>query len=92
MSRYSPNARAEGKLIRGTAALFPEIQHPKKSAYVIALCETGNKTQAARAAGIHPATPYDPKWRNDLVFQPAVKQAEECGADLMESEAYRRSG
>ncbi len=31
--------------------LFPTICHPKKKAYLIAFAETGNKVQAAKAAG-----------------------------------------
>ncbi len=71
--------------------LFPEIPHPKKRAYVIALAETGNRTEAAKAAGISRWTPYDPQWRDDKALQAALRLADEAAADLMESEAYRRA-
>ncbi len=40
--------------------LFPTISHPKKRAYLIAFAETGNKVQAAKAAGVSHATVYSP--------------------------------
>ena len=71
--------------------LFPEIRHTKKRAYVIALAETGNRTQAAKVAGIGRTTPYDPGWSQDTALQSALAQAQEAAADLLESEAYRRA-
>ena len=71
--------------------LFPEIPHPKKRAYVMALAETGNRTEAAKAAGISRWTPYDPQWRDDKALQAALRLADEAAADLIESEVYRRA-
>ncbi len=71
--------------------LFPEIPHPKKRAYVIALAEAGNRTEAAKAAGISRWTPYDPQWRDDKALQAALRLADEAAADLIESEVYRRA-
>ncbi len=71
--------------------LFPTICHPKKKAYLIAFAETGNKVQAAKAAGVSHATVYSPPWKEDEAFQAGLKQAEECAADLLESEAFRRA-
>ena len=70
--------------------LFPEIGDAKKRAYVIGVMETGNRTQAAIAAGLGASTPYSPQWRNDEALQAALVLADEAAADLMESEAYRR--
>jgi hypothetical protein len=68
-----------------------DITHPKKRLFVLALAETGNRTQAAAIARVSRFTPYSPPWRNDLALQAAVKQAEEAAADLIEAEAYRRA-
>jgi hypothetical protein len=54
------------------------------------LAETGNRTQAAAVAGVSRFTPYSPPWRNELVLQAALRQAEEAAADLIEAEAFRR--
>jgi hypothetical protein len=69
---------------------LPDITHPKKRLFVLALAETGNRTQAAAVAGVSRFTPYSPPWRNDLALQAAVRQAQEAAADLIEAEAYRR--
>ena len=70
--------------------LFPEIKDRKKRAYVIGVMETGNRTQAAVAAGVGASTPYTLQWRNDAALQAALVLADECAGDLMEAEAYRR--
>ncbi len=72
-------------------SLFPNIQHPKKKAYLIALAETGNRTHAAKLAGIERTTPYTPQWKQDEAFQERLRQAKEAAADLIESEIYRRA-
>ncbi len=72
-------------------SLFPNIQHPKKKAYLIALAETGNRTHAAKLAGIERTTPYTRQWLLDEAFQEGLKQAKEAAADLIESEIYRRA-
>ncbi len=53
--------------------------------------EMGNKTQAAKVAGINRCTSYSAQWRDDEALQGALRQAEEEAADLMESEAYQRA-
>jgi hypothetical protein len=71
--------------------VLPEIEHPKKRLYVLAFAETGNRTQAAEIAGVGRTTPYSREWREDLVLQAALRQAEEAAADLLEREAFRRA-
>jgi hypothetical protein len=71
--------------------VLPEIEHPKKRLYVLAFAETGNRTQAAEIAGVGRTTPYSRDWREDLVLQAALRQAEEAAADLLEREAFRRA-
>ncbi len=71
--------------------LFADVESRKKREYLIALSQTGNKTQAARLAGVHPSTPYCPAWKEDTAFQEALKAAERCAADILESEAFRRA-
>ena len=41
--------------------------------------------------GVHPSTPYCPAWKADEAFQTGLKLAEECAADIIESEAFRRA-
>ena len=55
------------------------------------MSQTGNKTQAARLVGVHPSTPYCPAWKADEAFQEGLVAAEECAADLLEGEAFRRA-
>ncbi len=57
--------------------LFPTICHPKKRAYLIAFAETGNKVQAAKAAGVSHATVYSPPWKADEAFQAGLVVAQE---------------
>ncbi len=71
--------------------LFADVESRKRREYLIALSMCGNKVQAARLAGVHPSTPYCPAWKADEAFQAGLKQAEECAADLLESEAFRRA-
>ena len=71
--------------------LFADVESRKRREYLIALSQTGNKTQAARLVGVHPSTPYCPAWKEDTAFQEALKAAERCAADILESEAFRRA-
>jgi hypothetical protein len=84
------SVRARVLKLAGDPRCLPDITHPKKRLFVLALAETGNRTQAAAVAGVSRFTPYSPPWRTDLALQAAVKQAEEAAADLIEAEAYRR--
>ena len=47
--------------------------------------------QAAKAAGVSHATVYSPPWKADEAFQAGLKAAEQCAADILESEAFRRA-
>ncbi len=71
--------------------LFPTSCHPKKRAYLIAFAETGNKVQAAKAAGVSHATVYSPPWKQDEAFQEELVVAKELAADLLEGEAFKRA-
>lgn len=66
------------------------ITHPKKRAMLLALAKTGNISAAARAAGIGRKTHYD--WlASDLSYAPAVQQAMEEAADVLEAVARKRA-
>ena len=71
--------------------LFPTICHPKKKAYLIAFAETGNKVQAAKAAGVSHATVYSPPWKADAAFQEGLVVAKELATDVLEGEAFKRA-
>ncbi len=71
--------------------LFPTICHPKKRAYLIAFAETGNKVQAAKAAGVSHATVYSSPWKQDQAFQAGLKVAGEMATDVLEGEAFTRA-
>jgi len=67
-----------------------EIAHPKKRAMLSALSQTGNVSAAARAAGIARRTHYD--WlASDPSYGPAVDQAMEEAADVLEAVARKRA-
>ncbi len=83
--------RPEGVLFADGGVLFADVESRKRREYLIALSQTGNKTQAARLVGVHPSTPYCPAWRADEAFQAGVKVARELAADLLEGEAFRRA-
>lgn len=61
----------------------------QKQAYLDALARCGVKSEAAREAGVSPATPY--RWVEDEAFAIAQEQALEEAADVMETEARRRA-
>lgn len=73
------------------------ITHPKKRACLTALAETGNVTEATRAAGVHRRTHYDwldPKKSGQeaaAIYAEAVEDAMEAAADRLEREAFRRA-
>jgi hypothetical protein len=67
-----------------------EITHPKKRAMLAALARTGNVSAAARAADICRRTHYD--WLgSDPDYRPAVEQAMEEAADVLEAVARQRA-
>jgi hypothetical protein len=86
-----PSVKRRVEHLAANPAVLPEIEHPKKRRYVLAFAETGNRTQAAEIAGVGRTTPYSRDWREDLVLQAALRQAEEAAADLLEREAFRRA-
>ncbi len=71
--------------------LFADVESRKRREYLIALAQTGNKTQAARLVGVHPSTPYCPAWKADEAFQAGLTVAKECAAELLEGEAFKRA-
>lgn len=75
----------------GTDVALDTVRQPKKRAYLAALAETGNRSIAARAAGVARSTIYTPQWREDEVFVTAEMQALEIAADALEEEARRRA-
>ncbi len=81
-----PTVKRRVEHFAANPAVLPEIEHPKKRLYVLAFAETGNRTQAAEIAGVGRTTPYSRDWREDLVFQAALRQAKEAAADLIEQE------
>ena len=67
-----------------------KIPHPKKAAFLAALAEVGNITQAAEIAGIDRKTHYI--WmKNDPDYSAAYEAAMEQAADRLEQEARRRA-
>lgn len=67
-----------------------KIMHPKKRAFLAALAEVGNITQAAEIAGIERKTHY--VWmEKDENYAAAFKDAMEQAADRLEQEARRRA-
>ncbi len=83
--------RPTPRIRNGVRLLFPDVGHPKKRGYLIALSMTGNKVQAAKAAGVSDATVYSPPWKADEAFLAGLAAAEQCAADIIESEAFRRA-
>ena len=66
------------------------ITHPKKRSMLAALSKTGNISAAARAAQICRRTHYD--WLDsDPSYCPAVRQAWEEAADVLEACARKRA-
>ncbi len=67
-----------------------EIRHPKKRAFLAAMGECGNVSQACELAGIHRSTHYD--WlENDPEYAEAFAHAEDHAAERLEQEARRRA-
>lgn len=74
------------------ASDFPEITHPKKRAYLSALVANhGQKGKAAEAAGVSARTPTSKPWKDDEVYQAALRDAEILAGDALEEEAIRRA-
>jgi integrase len=53
---------------------FPEVTHPKRRAFLVALAESGVRAHAAEAAGIDPTLIYTQPWRDDESFQAALRR------------------
>ncbi len=70
---------------------FAEICHPKKRAFLAAYAQTGNKSLAAKMAGIVKQTIYTRQWREDAAFQAAMERARQMAVDVLEDEATRRA-
>ena len=70
---------------------FAEICHPKKRAFLAAYAQTGNKSLAAKMAGIVKQTVYTRQWREDAAFQAAMERARQMAVDVLEDEATRRA-
>jgi hypothetical protein len=85
-----PSIKQQVHIMAADPTVLPEIRDHKKRAFVLGLAAVGTKLRAAEIAGVNPSTPYTAQWRNDLVLQAAVKEAEEAAADRIEAEAYRR--
>ena len=70
-------------------ALFKEILHPKKRAFLAAYAACGLLTKAAETAGCHITSHYH--WKHDAQYLAAFQLAREMVADLHEDEATRRA-
>ncbi len=67
----------------------PDNPTPKKGLFLKSMCETGNVTIAAEAAGVCRQMPYE--WaETDEEFVKAWAEANEHASDLLEEEARRR--
>lgn len=71
-------------------AHFPEISHPKKRAFLVAYSELGNRTQAAKAAGIDRRN-HSNWMRDDEQYREAFEEAHEQACEALEREAHRRA-
>jgi hypothetical protein len=69
---------------------FRHIEHPRKRAFLRAYALCGRKGDAARQAGIHPDSIYNPSWRHDSEFQEALKLARTMVGDLLEAAMIER--
>lgn len=79
--------------IRITSALARDIcrgiTDPKKTAFLLALAQLGNRSRACKVVGVSTVTVWC--WRrDDEVFAERFKDAMEVAADLMEDEVFRR--
>lgn len=69
---------------------FRHIEHPRKRAFLRAYALCGRKGDAARQAGIHPDSIYNPSWRHDTEFQEALEIARTMVGDLLEAAMIER--
>lgn len=69
---------------------FPEISHPKKRAFLVAYSELGNRTQAAKAAGIDRRN-HSNWMRGDGEYRTAFEEAHQQACETLEEEARRRA-
>lgn len=70
--------------------LFEGVTEPAKMQFLLALSQLGNRSRAARAAGVSPIMPW--MWRkDDDSFREAYMKAMDMASHLMEDELIRRS-
>ena len=70
---------------------FAHVAHPAKRAFLEAFAETGNKSKAAKLAGVHRRTPHTEQWTSDPVFADALEVARKMTVDLMADAAHTRA-
>lgn len=72
------------------SALFQQIRHPQKRAFLIAYSELSSTERSVAVAKIHRALPYH--WRRtDPLFAQAWEEAKAMVAEALEEEAIRRA-
>ena len=70
--------------------LFPEINHPKKRAFLVAYSEAGMVSRASEVAGVGRSSHY--RWLGeDSAYREAFDLALQMVCDLMEDEVFRRA-
>lgn len=70
---------------------FQHIRNKNMRCFLTAYAACGHKGDAARAAGIHPQTIYNPDWRKNEEFQESLEDARLMAADVLEDAAHRRA-
>jgi hypothetical protein len=71
-------------------AVAPGVSEPRKLAFLAAFAALGNRSRAARAAGVSASLVY--AWlKDDPAFEAAYANAAEVAAGLLEDEAVRRA-
>lgn len=70
---------------------FADIEDLDKRVWLIAYARTGNKSRAARAAGLYSGVEYTKAWAEDEQFQEAFKLAQKIAVDGLNDEARRRA-
>lgn len=69
---------------------FDRISNPNKLRFLVAYALSGSKVRSFKAAGISTATFYTRQWKEDAVFQDAVREAQAISRDIIEDEIHRR--
>lgn len=76
-------AEAARKLLKG-------VLEPRKQAFLLAYCQLGSRSRAARAVSLSPTMTW--VWRHeDDQFAAAYMRAQEIASELMEDEMFRRA-